>query len=235
MLADLPEPGFSPDAATCYLRSLIQASRGELTAAAENLQKAAQFDRTYQFAALHQANALFYDRRYQEARRLYQEIANRKLDTDGLALYRLADCEKVLGRRKQAAAIWEKLLTRDPQNEVLYLELGDYRRAAGDLREAERLYQKGLAIDPQNRELSSALAGLYFQQGAWGRAKDCLSPLLGIYPNYAPLYAQLAQIAEKEHQPEMAEKYYQALLRLDPENRVAREKVKPAPDATGVF
>jgi len=94
----------------------------------------------------------------------------------------------------------------------------------GNPTEAAELYHQVVDSDPGNRQAWEALSDLHRRLGQVDRQVTALERLAGLNdgPEQARLLQQAAQLVEEElDQPEWAQRLWQSLLELDPENRAA--------------
>lgn len=112
----------------------------------------------------------------QDARKVFPDTLSLMLTEINLLLS--------MGRSKEATAVMETAITKDPKNQSLYLALGSTydqlanpRDAQGNdlpkpvnytelMNKAEQTYLRGLAMNVNNFELNYNLGAIYFNQGA---------------------------------------------------------------------
>jgi len=157
---------------------------------AKNLEKAKLYynrliNMNYRDDNIYLSLATIYKQENDSARALMTIRDGRKVFPDSLSLM-LTEINLLLsaGRGKDASEVMETAITKDPQNQSLYLALGSTydqlanpRDAAGNdlprpmnyselMNKAEQTYLRGLALNANNFELNYNLGAIYFNQGA---------------------------------------------------------------------
>ena len=152
------------------------------------------------------AKALFFDRRYDEARQAWQEVRRAGDSPEAqAALYWVARCSESLGERERALREYAAFLGEHPDDVALVEEARTHRI---DL--ATRL-----ARDGNTRHLSIAREGLK-DESTTVRYFAAFS-LASLGSNVGrPAIPVLKRILEKESDPDLVDRAKVALLRLDP-------------------
>lgn len=118
----------------------------------------------------------------------------------------------------------EDLLELDDARAKNYTRLGDMLRTRGRLRAASYEYEKALDFDPLSPIVLNRLASTLSAYGEYDLAKEKLTPLLELHPEYLETYANLGKIHwEKGNLNKAKEAYTQAVSinPFDPEIHAA--------------
>lgn len=163
--------------------------------------------------------------RYKEE--FYQEKSEIEKNPDDFnAWLRLGLTKKVVGDYKGAAEAWVYASNIQPQNTVALGNLGDlYGNFMDQPKEAELMYKKALSINPKDENLILGLADIYRYRMPDKESFYELVLLDGlkVMPDNPNLVSSLALYYRESGQTQKAIEYYQNLVKLSPENEMAKE------------
>lgn len=114
-----------------------------------------------------------------------------------------------------------------PHHSLWIRYLGDVYVEQGKTAEAEATYRQAVSVNPREYEAWRNLGLLYY--GSSDRFMESVEPFLKcieLDPQGAFPYLLLANVYERDGQPEVALRYFQDVLQLDPENPQALEGIK---------
>lgn len=152
---------------------------------------------------LRSAKALYFDRKYAEARELWRALARSRADTS--ARYWIAKCSEELGERERALAEYAEFLAGGSGDSLLV-----ERAKTSRVGIAARLYQSGQTrhlriLEEGARDPSRTIR--YYAALQLGR----LGPDVG-----RPAIPVLKEILAEEDDPDLVDRARLALIRLDP-------------------
>jgi len=99
-----------------------------------------------------------------------------------------------------------------------YTRLGDMLKARGRLRAATYEYEKALHFDPVSPIILNRLASTQIAYGKYDKAKEKLTPLLELYPEYIDTYINLGRIYLEKGNLNKAEETYRKAISINPFN-----------------
>lgn len=134
----------------------------------------------------------------------------------------LADIFQKSGRNKDAAAVFEGLVKKNPTQEDYYYQWAFYLVRANDIDRAIRVYDQLEARIGITEELIRRKQALYMGVGDTKRAARELQRLTEAYPNSTEFQHQLAEFYEQIGDMDQATAVYQRILNLDPNDVKAR-------------
>ncbi len=97
-----------------------------------------------------------------------------------------------LDRKKEAAALWQRLVNIAPNEPMGYSLMAQVAVHDGDLSRAEELYRKSLALNPDQYEMRISLARVLLWSGKTGQASKDLRRLLDEDPDRLDVEIDLA-------------------------------------------
>jgi superkiller protein 3 len=132
------------------------------------------------------------------------------------ALNLLGDVLYQHGDIRQAVAVWQQALARDPHRIILYQKLGMAAKEQGDPNGAIAHWRQALEVDPNSPNLRWDLAEICLDQGRHREAAALLEQECRITPGAVRNYFLLGQTyLQLEAYPQAIENYRQA-LEIDP-------------------
>lgn len=112
-----------------------------------------------------------------------------------------------------------------PDNMDVFRTLVPAYIKAGRLNDAERTSKRAIALYPQFSEFNYNLGALYFATKRYLEAKPLLQKAIQYDPKFPSPYLLLGTIYEQETNKDSAQYIYNQLLRLDPNNVGARQRL----------
>lgn len=123
-----------------------------------------------------------------------------------------------------ASIVFEKLLTRDPENYLALLGLAEIKLREKDITEAIRYLTKAVRADTNRVEAAFQLAQIYRFTGNEKKSKILLERIVKQFPTYAPACMAYADVlmTDAPPNPEGALNQYESILSLNPESQKAQ-------------
>lgn len=107
-------------------------------------------------SALEEAEPLFREKKYEEARKVYSEAA--RVDPDCYVLHsHIGDCYFMTGRARKALKEYKRALALNPNDFHGYWYRASALHALGRFEAARRSYARALALSPKNESILSAV------------------------------------------------------------------------------
>ncbi|MEJ2586094.1 MAG: YcaO-like family protein [Deltaproteobacteria bacterium] len=134
-----------------------------------------------------------------------------------------------IDRYEEAVAYLEAALDLDPKREdipSIYSYMGVCLKEMERYREALRVLEKGAALDSDRTDIHNLMGFCYFKLKEHEKAIDAFQRVLDLDPGSAIDYANMASNYRDMGNREMAVRYYQIALELDPEIDFARENLR---------
>jgi tetratricopeptide (TPR) repeat protein len=214
---------------------LVYRDREEVRRAIDSFYRALAIDSNYVPARKNLAYALLEDRRYVDARREF-EAAARLAPGDAelgkgaqlVEIYMMLDRGDRFfqdNRIPQAIAEYQKALAVRTDIPLVFNSLGQAEFARRGYAEAARHYNKALELDANN---VGALQGLLRVHGATRNTREqnkVLDRLKALTRNNLAAAIALGRLKEDENKLAEAERYYQDLLRANPEGEALRYRL----------
>lgn len=128
----------------------------------------------------------------------------------------LADLYKKTGQDLDAAAVYEKLVSQDPNNDYYYFRWAYFLVRGNEVAKAVKVYdalekRKGISEEIVRRKHT-----LYVGSGNNKKAAKELQRLINAYPDNTEYYHLLAGFYEQIGEQQSASTVYQQILKLDP-------------------
>lgn len=137
------------------------------------------------------------------------------------ALVKKANLLREEKKYKEAAEIYEDLVTSNPTNVDYLAALGQLYVTTNRKSEATSLYERALSLQPKRDDIRTLLAFVYLFQDQLKDSQILFQNVLTREPANADALAGLGSIATKNNQLEEAENYLQQALHLDAKNTTA--------------
>jgi tetratricopeptide (TPR) repeat protein len=132
-----------------------------------------------------EANKLSQNRRFEEARTIYEEIA-RKAPQSYLAAVNLGIAQRQLGNYEQAIAAFRRALELKDGDPFALTNLGTAEYRAGNLTEAVKILQKAVEVDEESYLAHYILGMALNDKGDREGAREEVRKTLAIKPDYVP-------------------------------------------------
>jgi 4-amino-4-deoxy-L-arabinose transferase-like glycosyltransferase len=129
------------------------------------------------------------------------------------------------GAYDKAIENFEAALALLPDNVSVFGGLAEAEAKAGRLNDAERTLKKALALYPQFSAFNYNLGLIYYVTRRYREAKPLLYNAIKYDPKYALPYLLLGTLYEQEGNQDSARYIYDQLLRQDPNNSSARQRL----------
>ena len=148
---------------------------------------------------------------------LFNRALGLGLDDQALHANRAKVCAS-LGRFKDAAQSFERMIEFSPDSPDALMGLADCQGRLGGYEPAIGAYQKVLALAPGHLQALSALANLYYQSGDVSSSLDYLKRCLDLAPEDAALHSSYALMLLELGRIDEAQKASDVSIRIDPSN-----------------
>ncbi len=122
------------------------------------------------------------------------------------------------GDLEGAAAIYDSLLTGEPDDIELLLALADVRQQQGNGDAALQIYERIRRLEPENIDALFVLADLKRQQNDLAGAAQVYGELLAIAPDNLPALFALASFRQEQGEFDRALAAYERIVAIEPEN-----------------
>lgn len=150
-----------------------------------------------------------------------------RLDTnDPAQLYNLGNAAAKIGNWDEAVRDYRQALQINPNQPDVLGNLGLALAHNKQLPEAASCFQAAIKLQPDSINAHNNLAAVLFAQGNFAGAAQESSAALQLSPNDARICGNLAGIYARLGQTNLAVKYYQEVLRLQPDNTLARVQLQ---------
>lgn len=114
------------------------------------------------------------------------------------------------------------LAKANPQNEIIRLVLGAALAAKGQQADAETAYLEALEIAPDYAEVKGYYGELLIKQRRFSEAHDLLKEAFRQIPSNPSVRGNLGHVLKELSRPHEAVPHFDAVLKVDPKNRLAR-------------
>lgn len=130
------------------------------------------------------------------------------------------------GKREEAFSQYQKAIALQPRCPLYHKVLADFYWKEGYPGKALMEYKKAVNLYPRNVFYHRALGKFYEEYGLWEEAEEEYQKMVALAPKVADFQLDLGRIYLKEGKYPRAKEIYQKVLFLDPDNRIAREKIE---------
>lgn len=137
------------------------------------------------------------------------------------------------GKYEQAEKIFLQIIEQDPNNDVVYKNLGNAAFNQGKLEEAETYYKQGLSLSPNDAITYYYLAIVLHQQDKLEDAIACYRQFLSVNPNSSEALNNLGNAFQRQGNFEEAIACYQKSLTLDANDALTYNNLGSAFKAIG--
>jgi tetratricopeptide (TPR) repeat protein len=138
--------------------------------------------------------------------------------TVSASYFRMAEALKKLDKEKEANAVLEVALKKEPANPAEWLEWFFFHLLKGDKDKAKDALENAMKADPEN-QVTLCLAGeAYFRQSMYDEAVNLFEKAVGINPSDIRLYNWLGICYRRLKQTGRAIARYKRALEIDPED-----------------
>ncbi|KPJ59380.1 MAG: hypothetical protein AMS15_07005 [Planctomycetes bacterium DG_23] len=163
----------------------------------------------------------------------YQEAIN--TDPEYIVAYnKLGATYEALGELHQALEVYEKAAAREPDSSGVHYNLGNVYKSLNDLVRAEAEYRKAIRLGPEpiargktvQAQAHTNLAQIYFVQKRFEAALGQLIQAVDLDPSLIQPRLLLGATYVQLKYPELAQKEFEAVLKMDPDNQYAKESLE---------
>jgi Flp pilus assembly protein TadD len=127
------------------------------------------------------------------------------------------------GQVQEALALYQRAEAAVPRDPLLHLNYGVALGRAGDLAGATAQLEIARTLAPRDPGILFALGCQQAVSGKLTDAQDSFIAVIAIDPDHLPAHGNLAEVYRRRGEPALATQQYLEVLRLDPQNAVARE------------
>ena len=125
-----------------------------------------------------------------------------------------------------ALKIFMKSIKINPKSNIPHYHLGNIFYLQKKYDESINEFKLSIKLDPNHAESYNNLSAVYYTLGDLINAKNEIIKSLKINSDYIDAHINLANIYLAEKQNQLALKEYQIILKLDPENKIAKNMIK---------
>ncbi len=180
------------------------------------------------------AKALFDQKKYKEARELYQKVCEiDKRDAD--AWFMLGMIDGLLGYKEQSIDSLEHAVLLRPKHVLSYYNLGISYRDVGKLEAAIAAFSKSVNLKPDYIDAHQCLAAELINANELDRAVEALHRLIKLAPMDANFRNNLGTVLQAKGVLDEAIENYREALRLKPDMSVAWDSLGSALTGNGQF
>ena len=172
------------------------------------------------------AKAYFFAGQYDRSATALEQLS--KLDTydrKAWVFLMLGDSALATDEPRKAKAAYTRLTDLQPKRASHWSKLATASLACGDLPRTVLSARRALRLDPRSADAGISLGYALLAKGEGAEALAVLVRAEKFHPDDVMLKCLLARCYSAGGQEEVAQKYYQAALKLDPANAVARQMI----------
>ncbi len=195
--------------------------------AKEKYQRALNVDPKFQLAKT-QFLALLRAHGTQKEVDRYQSSLFKEAGKKGDATSLLQEASFLISKKENAKAleILKKASKIEPNNSLIYNDIGGLYLATRKPKEALSYFKKALLLDPAYELAYLNLGSTYLELKKWGESKKYFQDALNLNPKNATVYYLLGKVEMNLYQKEEAKKNFQKALKLQPGFLAAQEMLK---------
>lgn len=116
----------------------------------------------------------------------------------------------------ESLKIFEELLKKDCQDEIIFYNFASVLNSMGDKEKAMSILQKGLEIKPDCEQILMFQANLYAEKGEIGKAEKLYERLILLNRKYFDAYPALAKIRMEQKELRKARELLKSCLMMQP-------------------
>jgi len=133
-------------------------------------------------------------------------------------------------KREEALSRYQKAIALQPRCPLYHKVLANLYWKEEYLGRALMEYKKAVTLYPRNVFYHRALGKFYEEYELWGEAREEYQKMVALAPKVVDFYLDLGRVYLKEGKYLKAKEIYQEVLLLDPDNRMAGEKIEEIAD-----
>ncbi len=200
-----------------YLASQQRIADGDLDRAILDLKKVLDLDPDNSY--LRRELAMYYLQAQNSAAALdliKKNVEENPDDQQSLFLY--ARTLEIMNRKKEAKAVYEKLIAGESPKESVFLRLGDLYLEENDLDNAFRVYSELVKKFPDSYAGHFFIGKIYMIRGEYDKAEAHIRKTLELFPGLEEPQYELADIYRKKGQIQKSIKIFQNIIKNNPDN-----------------
>ncbi len=144
-------------------------------------------------------------------------------NTGAMGMIALYDLDH--GKRQEATDLLKKCILQNPLDDACLNSLSyTYAEDNVNVDEAEKLVRRALEIDPKNPAYMDTLGWIYYRRALYEDALKELARAEALIKD-PTIYSHIAEVYLKLDRQDMAKKYWQFSLQVDPEQPAIRSKL----------
>lgn len=140
-----------------------------------------------------------------------------------LELVQKAEVYEMEGKYREAARIYEDMLSRRPKNQTGYVNLALMKARLNLFEEAIIVLERGITLYPESVVLLSRLTHTYMVMGRLKKALAAWANVLEVDPQYFDGLLGSAWILDLMGEKDEARTFYEKALQVEPENKFLRK------------
>lgn len=192
------------------------ADEGNVSAAADDYQRAIALNPDYTSAIINLGNVLQHEGHDSEAADLYKRaISIDPRDPD--IWVDLGDVYLQLSLNQEAENAYARAIALKPNDVDAMIDLGAALQRSGKYSAATQAYQRAIATDPNQAPAYCDLGAVLLQQGNKQAAREQLMKAIEHNDAYAPAYLDLGVLYEQTGERDLAIEMYRKALQLQPD------------------
>jgi Flp pilus assembly protein TadD/peroxiredoxin len=139
------------------------------------------------------------------------------------ALLNLGNIERRQGNTTEASRLLNRAAQLEPENAEANYSLGMLYARQNDVAQATDLMRRSVALRPDYPDAINNLGVLFVRQGKNVEAEQQFTNCIRVAPNFDQAYLNLARLYMLEQEKEKARQILQALLKLQPDHKLAQQ------------
>jgi Flp pilus assembly protein TadD/peroxiredoxin len=142
------------------------------------------------------------------------------------AMLNLGNVFRRQGNLSEAGSLLSKAVELEPENAEANYSLGMFFAHQSESTKAESLLQKAVRIRPNYPDAINNLGVLFIRAGKNSEAEQQFKTCISVAPAFDQAYLNLAQLYVLEKQNDKARETLEALLKLQPQHKLARQALE---------
>lgn len=142
------------------------------------------------------------------------------------ALLNLGNTFRRQGKIPAALQKLSRALELEPENPEANYSLGMLYARQEDASQAERLIEKAITLRPNYPDAINNLGVIFIREGRSAEAEQQFRSCIAVAPGFDQAYLNLAQLFMMQKQDDKARATLEALLRLQPDHKLARQALE---------
>jgi Flp pilus assembly protein TadD/peroxiredoxin len=142
------------------------------------------------------------------------------------AMLNLGNVFRRQGNLSEAGKLLHQAVLLEPENAEANYSLGMFFARQGDNAQGESFLQKASALRPNYADAINNLGVLFIRDGKNAEAEQQFRQCISVAPGFDQAYLNLAQLYAIEEQNDKARETLEALLKLQPQHKLARQALE---------